>query len=100
MSTVAEQIDLDALNPMFESSHPAKIVEWAAAQFGQDLVMTSSFGAESAVLIHMATQVKPDIKVIFVNTGYLFPETHAFMEQLRHRFDLRVWTYRTRNDPI
>jgi phosphoadenosine phosphosulfate reductase len=30
----------------------------------------------------------------------LFPETHQFMEQLRRRFDLNVWTYRTKNDPI
>jgi phosphoadenosine phosphosulfate reductase len=35
-----------------------------------------------------------------VNTGYIFTETHQFMEQLRHRLDLNVWTYRTRNDPI
>ncbi len=42
----------------------------------------------------------PRIKIIFINTGFLFPETHAFMEQLRLRFDLNVWLYRTRNDPI
>ena len=62
--------------------------------------MSSSFGAESALLIHMATRAKPDIKVIVVDTGYLFPETHAFLETLRHRFDLNIWTYRTRQDPI
>jgi phosphoadenosine phosphosulfate reductase len=95
-----QQLDLDALNAMFERSHPAKIVEWAVAQFDGDVVLSSSFGAESAVSIHLATQVKPDIKIIFVDTGYLFPETHQFMEQLRRRFNLNVWTYRTRNDPI
>jgi len=42
----------------------------------------------------------PDLKVIFVNTGYLFPETHAHMEALRLRLNLNVWIYRTRNDPI
>ena len=35
-----------------------------------------------------------------VDTGYLFPETHQFMESLRKRFDLNVWIYRTKNDPI
>jgi phosphoadenosine phosphosulfate reductase len=94
--------DLDALNAMFEDkSDPQTIVDWAAAMFGpQDIVMSSSFGAESAMLLHMATRVVPDIKIIFVDTGYLFPETHQFMEQLRRRFNLNVWTYRTMQEPI
>lgn len=100
MNAVAEQIDLQTLNPMFETSDPSRIIAWAAAQFGGELVMSSSFGAESALLIHMATQVVPDIRIIFVDTGYLFPETHAFMEQLRLRFNLNVWNYHTKNDPI
>ena len=95
-----EKLDLDTIGPMLEEQTPEQIVAWSAAQFGDGLVMSSSFGAESALLIHMAVQEIPDIKVIFVNTGYLFPETHAFMEQLRHRLNLNVWTYRTRNDPI
>jgi phosphoadenosine phosphosulfate reductase len=102
MTLVAEQtkLDLSAINPMLESSDPTKIVEWAAAQFGRELIMSSSFGAESALLIHMATRVLPDIRIVMVDTGYLFPETHRFMEQMRLRFNLNVWIYRTRNDPI
>src|SRR5580704_2669218 len=100
-TTQRSELDLSALNSIFETSEPARIVDWTVAQFGrQHVLMSSSFGAESAVLLHMATQVVPDIKVVFVNTGYLFPETHAFMEQLRLRLNLNVWTYRTRNDPI
>jgi phosphoadenosine phosphosulfate reductase len=76
------------------------VVQWAAAEFSDGLIMSSSFGAESAVLLHMATRLLPHIKVIFIDTGYLFPETFAFMEELRRRFDLNVWTYRTRNDPF
>jgi phosphoadenosine phosphosulfate reductase len=99
-TTTSEDLDLATLNPMLERQSPAEIVKWAAAQFAPELVMSSSFGAESALLIHMAIQQVPDLRIVFVNTGYLFPETHAFMEQLRRRFDLNVWTYRTRNDPI
>jgi phosphoadenosine phosphosulfate reductase len=94
-------LDLAPLNARFESADPSAVVEWAADHFGPDhMVMSSSFGADSAVLLHMATRVVPRIKVIFVDTGYLFPETHAFMAQLRQRLDLNVWTYRTPNDPI
>jgi phosphoadenosine phosphosulfate reductase len=95
-----ETLDLDAINPMLESSHPAKVVEWAAAQFGRNLVMSSSFGAESALLVHMATRVMPDIRIVMIDTGYLFPETHRFMEELRLKLNLNVWVYRTKNDPI
>jgi phosphoadenosine phosphosulfate reductase len=103
MTALAEQLDLstlDQLNQLFESSDPSKIIDWAAAQFGGDLVMTSSFGAESALLLHMASHILPGIKVIMIDTGYLFPETWQHMEALRRRLDLNVWVYRTKNDPI
>ena len=100
MNAVAEQLDLDELNAMFESAHPSKIVEWTLTRFDGDAILASSFGAESMVSIHLATRIKPDIKIVMVNTGYLFPETHRFMEQMRQRFNLNVWTYRTKNDPI
>ena len=94
------QADMDALNTVFEKSAPADVVKWACAEFGNDLVMSSSFGADSAALIHMAIGAKADIRIIMVDTGYLFPETWEFMEELRERFKLHVWIYRTRQDPI
>lgn len=103
MAAIAEQLDsstLAQLNQLFESADPAKIVDWAAAQFGSEMVMTSSFGAESALLLHMASRVLPGIKVIMIDTGYLFSETWRHMEDLRRRLDLNVWVYRTKNDPI
>ncbi len=99
-NTVADALNLDELNSAFQVAEPRKIVSWAAAQFAQDMVMTSSFGAESALLLHMAATALPGIRVIMVDTGYLFPETWQHMEQLRHRLNLNVWVYRTRNDPI
>ena len=96
-----QNLDLTSLNTMFETADAAKVVEWAAAEFtGSQIILSSSFGADSAVMLHMVTRVIPDVRVVFVNTGYLFPETHAHMEALRLRLNLNVWTYRTRNDPI
>lgn len=100
-SSSDSSVDLAVVNPLLETRTPPQVVEWACAQFpDDDLVMSSSFGAESAVLIHMAIQHRPRLRIVFTDTGYLFPETHAFLEQLRRRFDLNVWIYRTRNDPI
>jgi phosphoadenosine phosphosulfate reductase len=101
IAETTEILDLPSLNAMFETADAAKIVEWTVAEFGgPNIVMSSSFGADAAVMLHMATQFIPDIKIIFVNTGYLFPQTHAHMEALRLRLNLNVWIYRTRNDPV
>jgi len=100
INSAEQTIDVETLNAAFESKSPQQIVEWAVAEFGKDLVMSSSFGADSPVLIHMASQAMPGIRIVFCDTGYLFPETHRYMEELRRRLNLNVWTYRTRNDPI
>ncbi len=93
-------LDLESVNAVLDTYAPERVVRWAADTFGPDLVMSSSFGAESAALIHLATRVVPGIRIIMVDTGYLFPETFELMEQLRKRLDLNVWVYRSRKDPI
>jgi phosphoadenosine phosphosulfate reductase len=47
-------------------------------------------------MLHLATRVAPRIPVIFLDTGYLFPETYQFAEALRARFDLRIEVYNPR----
>jgi len=98
--TEAQVLDAEEVNSRLECAQPQQIVRWAADRFGRDLVMTSSFGEQAAVLIHIATRLVPEIRIIFIDTGYLFPETHRFMEQLRLRLNLNVWCYRTPHDPI
>ena len=93
-------IDIDATNAVLDTYDPPAVVNWAARTFGDQLVMSSSFGAESALLIHMAIRAVPNIRIIVSDTGYLFPETHQFLEQLRLRFNLNIWIYRSRQDPI
>jgi phosphoadenosine phosphosulfate reductase len=96
----SERVALESAAAKLDQADPHQIIAWAAERFGPDLVMWSSFGAESATLIHMATRIQPQIRIIFIDTGYLFAETHRFMEQLRLRFALNIWTYRTLNDPF
>jgi phosphoadenosine phosphosulfate reductase len=92
--------DAAALNMRFEHAPPSDIVRWACATFGQRLAMTSSFGADAMCMIHLATQAMPGIPIIFVNTGYLFPETLAFMEDMRQKYRLNVHEFHTSNDPV
>lgn len=69
-------------------------VAWALENLPSNFALSSSFGVQSAVSLHMVTRLKPDIPVILVDTGYLFPETYQFVEELRERLDLNLQVYR------
>lgn len=59
---------------------------------GQHIV-SSSFGAQSAVMLHLVTQQQPDIPVVLIDTGYLFPETYQFVDALTARLALNLKVY-------
>ena len=88
--------EVAALNAKFASTHPVDIIRWAVETFRQDVALTSSFGAKSAGIIHMALQADPTIRIRVVDTGLLFPETLQFMEELRQRFALNLQLVKTR----
>ncbi len=71
----------------------AHLIEWAFTRYGTGLAMSSSFGADSAVMLHLASRVVPRIPVIMIDTGYLFPETYRFAAELTERFDLNLKVY-------
>ena len=83
--------------PLGESA--AQTIDWAAERFGDGLVLSTSFGIQAAVMLHLATSVKPDIPVIWVDTGYLPPETYAFAETLRERLNLDLRVYQSELSP-
>lgn len=88
--------DLDEVNETLEGAEPDEIVRWASKTFGRGLVMSSSFGAESALMLHLVTRDAPDLPVIFLDTGYLFPETYQFAETLTERLKLNLKVYAPR----
>ena len=84
-------------DPTFEHLESASAVDrvrWAREQFGNGLVLTTSFGIQSAVMLHLVTRVVPDIPVVFIDTGYLFPETYRFAHDLVRRLKLNLKKYR------
>lgn len=68
-------------------------VRWAHETYGDQLVLTTSFGVQSAVMLHLVTMQIPEIPVIFVDTGYLFPSTYTFAASLTERLKLNLKTY-------
>lgn len=65
-------------------------VDWALANLPGPHVLSSSFGAQSAVMLHLVATRQPDIPVIVIDTGYLFPETYAFIDTLADRLGLNL----------
>ncbi len=69
-------------------AHPQEVIEAAYAMYGDKLALVSSFGAESAVLLHLVSQVSKDIPVLFLDTGMLFGQTLDYRRQLAERLGL------------
>ncbi len=93
------ELDLEAVNRQLADAKAPQIVEWTAETFGDGLVMSTSFGIQAAVMLHMVTYVVPDIPVIWVDTGYLPPETYRFAEELTERLKLNLKVYQSSMSP-
>ncbi|MEO0396451.1 MAG: phosphoadenylyl-sulfate reductase [Cyanobacteria bacterium P01_A01_bin.137] len=91
--------DLEALNQTLGGMDAAEFVAWSADTFGDALVMSTSFGIQSAVMLHLVTQVTPNIPVIWVDTGYLPAETYRFAEQLTQQLNLNLKVYQSPISP-
>ena len=72
----------ERLNGRLRDAHPEAIIAAAADSFGDRLALVSSFGAESAVLLHLIAQVNPDMPVLFLDTGMLFGQTLDYRRNL------------------
>ncbi len=80
--------ELAELSCEFERWPASKIIRWAVDSFGHHLAMSASM--TDAVLIDLATKVDPAIEVIFIDTGYHFPETLATVEEVRRHYGLNL----------
>ena len=76
------------LDAQLRHADPTEVIKAAVELFGDKLALVSSFGAESAVLLHLAAQVKPDIPVLFLDTGMLFGQTLDYRKQLAAKLGL------------
>ena len=82
------------LNRWLERQRAEARVAWALASGAENHAMSSSFGAQSAVSLHLLSQARPDIPVILIDTGYLFAETYQFIDRLVDRLKLNLKVYR------
>jgi phosphoadenosine phosphosulfate reductase len=80
--------ELADLNREFEDLPASKIIQWAVDAFAPHLCLTASM--TDAVLIDLAVKVEPGIEVVFIDTGYHFPETLDTVEAVRRRYGLNL----------
>jgi len=80
--------ELAELNVEFEHLPASKIIQWAVDTYSPHFCMTASM--TDAVLIDLAVRVDPSIEVVFIDTGYHFPETLATVEEVRRHYGLNL----------
>ena len=86
--------ELDAINRDLERLDAQSRIAWALQHLPGAHALSTSFGVQSAVTLHLLTRARPDIPVILVDTGYLFPETYRYADQLVERLNLNLKVYR------
>lgn len=96
---VSPALDLEALNRQWADADAIHLVQWGYDTFGEGLVLSTSFGIQSAVMLHLVTQVVPNIPVVWVDTGYLPVETYRFAEDLTERLHLNLKVYQSPLSP-
>ena len=85
---------LHELNAWLAERSVQERVEWALSSLPGEHALSSSFGAQSAAILHLVSRRSPNIPVILIDTGYLFPETYRFADTLTEKLGLNLKVYR------
>ncbi len=82
--------EIDKLSEEFESKTPQDIIKWAVDTYWPQVALSSSFQTQSVPLLHMASRIRRDLLIFFLDTGYHFWETALFREQLASHWHLNI----------
>ncbi len=90
---------LAELNVYLEGLDAEERIAWALNNLPSTHIVSSSFGVQSAVMLHLMVNHLPEIPVVLTDTGYLFPETYRFIDQLTENLELNLKTFRAEFSP-
>lgn len=79
---------VEMLNLRFRDASAEDVIAGVRAEFGNEVALVSSFGAEAAVLLHLASRVDTGLPVLFIDTLMLFEETLEYQKTLSKAFGL------------
>ena len=89
-SSMLSQTEIAQLSERFEASPPQEILTWAIPAFWPQIVLSCSFQTQSMPLLHMATHIRHDLLIFFLDTGYHFWDTLIFREKIASEWKLNV----------
>ncbi len=92
-SRILHPRNVAVLNAHFDDRPTEDLLDYALSGALGKIALVSSFGAEAAVLLHLAAQINPATPILFLDTALLFPETLAYQRDLAERLgltDLRI----------
>nr|WP_235357375.1 phosphoadenylyl-sulfate reductase [Arsukibacterium sp. MJ3] len=92
--TATQQVWLAEINQLLAPLSASERVRWALGNLPGQPMLSSSFGIQAAVMLHLLTVQQPDIPVVLTDTGYLFPQTYQFIDQLTGQLGLNLQVYR------
>jgi phosphoadenosine phosphosulfate reductase len=94
MTKVEQSLHLAELNGYLETLSAQERVKWALENLEGTHAVSSSFGIQAAVMVHLVSREQNDIPVVLTDTGYLFPETYQFIDELTEQLNLNVQVFR------
>ena len=92
-------LDLQSVNERLEGKSAEARVAWSLERLPGQHLLSSSFGIQAALMLHLVTRIEPGIPVVFVDTGHLFPETYRFVDELADRLALNLKVYGPEHSP-
>jgi len=87
-----KNVDLAMINATLKNSTPDELIQWAIKK-AKNPIVTTNFRPYEVAILHACVAVKPDIKVIWCDTGYNTPQTYRHAEYLIKRFNLNIALY-------
>ena len=88
-SSRPDQLELAAWNARFRGASPQALLTWAVERWADQIALTCSFGGPAGmVLLDMLLAVAPEVPVLYIDTGLLFPETYRLVEQVREHYGI------------
>jgi phosphoadenosine phosphosulfate reductase len=85
-------LDFDSINARFRDAPAADIVRWALS-LRKPTINTTSFGRNAAVMLHLVSQIDPEVPVVWVDTGYNLRDTYLVAERLMRQLKLNMHIY-------
>lgn len=84
--------DLAKTNAELQNLTPEQIVRWALEQSDR-VILTTSFSPNSAAILHLVTQIKPDMPIVWIDSGYNMPDAYRAAEQIINQLKLNIHVY-------